>query len=80
MKKISALVLAAIMVLSLAACGKTATPNQSNHTAGEDTTKSPELQSSVVEGGEEAEAYREHVNIALASQITTLDPGQISNV
>lgn len=82
MKKLLALVLAVLMLVSLAACGdggNTTEPTQDN-SGNEPTQQTTEgLGSSVIEG-EAAESYKEHINIALASQITTLDPGLISNV
>lgn len=77
MKKILAFVLAAVMILSLTACGGNNTPD--NDEPAVEATKSGELDSAVIEGVE-AESYKEHINIALTSQITTLDPGLISNV
>lgn len=80
MKKLLALILAAVMILSLAACGGNDTPDTPDTP---DTTVAPKdpgkLDSEVIQGSE-AESYKEHINIALASQITTLDPGLISNV
>lgn len=83
MKKLLALVLAVLMVVSLTACGGNggATNEPSQAATGNETPTQPTegLGSSVIEG-EEAASYKEHINIALASQITTLDPGLISNV
>lgn len=78
MKKFLALVLAMLMVLSLAACGGNPSSNEETPVT-PDPTKSGELQSQEFEVVE-AEKYKEHINIALASQITTLDPGLVSNV
>ena len=77
--KILAFVLAMLMVLSLAACGGTTPTEQAAGTPATDATEPSELQSQEFEVVEAA-SYKEHVNIALASQITTLDPGLISNV
>ena len=83
MKKLLALVLAVLMVVSLTACGGNGgTTNEPTQAAtGNETPTQPTegLGSSVIEG-EEAASYKEHINIALASQITTLDPGLVSNV
>ena len=84
MKKFLALTLAGLMLFSLVACGSGDSPG--GPSGGGENTADPQasptssgLLSGVVEGNE-ADSYREHIDIALASQITTLNPGLVSNV
>lgn len=78
MKRSLSFLLALLMLLSLAACGGRKDPEPSAQVKAPEESQGT-LQSTVVEGTE-AESYRKHVDIALTQQITTLDPGLISNV
>lgn len=66
MKQWLALVLVLVMLLTAAAYADGSPASQG-------------LTTTVVEGAE-ADSYRKELSIALASQITTLDPGLVSNV
>lgn len=92
MKKVLTLILAMLMLFTLVACGGSPSSNdsgndnpnntQSNENNASDTPSTPSqdnLQTEVITGGE-ADSYREHIDVALASQVTTLDPGLVSNV
>lgn len=80
MKKRLSILLALLMLLSLAACGGKKDPAPSAAANTPEVTQRPDsLQTTVVEGAE-AKEYRKHVDIALTQQITTLDPGLVSNV
>ncbi len=79
MKRSLSFLLAMLMLLSLAACGGKKDPAPPDDNGTSQPGPQDPLQSTVVQGTE-ADSYRKHIDIALTQQITTLDPGLVSNV
>ena len=72
MKRILALVLAAMMLLSMAACGGNAT----TETKSETTTAAPETSETATETTADPAntTYQDTITVGVANDITTLDP------